>query len=54
MSPARFVITQIAVAVPLLALLYLIGASVGTVAATAVLGTVLSVVHHRTTYAARA
>ena len=54
MSPERFVVTQIAVAVPLLGLLYLIGASIGTVAATAVLGTVLSVVHYRTTYAAKA
>lgn len=49
MSPRRrFVVTQVAVAVPLLVVLYLIGVNTRSIVAAAVLGTVLAVVRYRT------
>lgn len=43
----NWLVTQVAVGIPLLVVLYLLGVSVPSIVAAAVLGTVLAVVHHR-------
>ncbi len=47
MSLKNWLGTQVAVGVPLLVVLYLLGVSVPSIVAAAVLGTVLTVVHYR-------